>query len=184
MPQVRSLLVAFSAIAITLASGATAKAQAPEHGRVEFAILPSMNLLSWDDGDESATAFTFPTVSPGIRMTFWTRTSLTFDFGLSFGHMAMEGDNDPTALALEFGPGIDFAPKKGNWHPFASVLVGYLSIGEDEAESEAYVGGTVGVRHFVRDYAATRLQIGYRRTLGDFFEAGNLEIAAGVSFFL
>jgi hypothetical protein len=102
----------------------------------------------------------------------------------------MDNDDDATVLALESGLGADLAPSAGKWHPFVGALIGYLSIsesfgfGQDNTHSEAYVGGTLGLRHFVKDYAATRMQIGYRRTLGDYFELGNLEIAGGVSFFL
>ncbi|MEW5702798.1 MAG: hypothetical protein AB1792_11300 [Candidatus Zixiibacteriota bacterium] len=159
-----------------------AAAQVTRHGSVEFAILPSLNLASFDE--DNVTALTFPTVTPGIRMTFWSQSRMTVDFGLSFLHYSEEEWDDVSVLCLEGGPGVDLGGKGAAWRPFVNGIVGMLSISSGDSETEMYVGGQVGLRHFVKDYAATRLQIGYRRTLGDFFELSNIEIAGGVSFFL
>jgi len=158
------------------------RAQVSRQGDVEFAILPSLNLASFDE--DNVTALTFPSVTPGIRMTFWTQSPLTVDFGLSYLNFSAEDEDGVTVLCLEGGPGVDLGGNGASWRPFVNGVLGLLSISSGEAESEMYVGGQVGVRHFVKDYAATRIQVGYRKTLGDYFELGNFEVAGGVSFFL
>jgi hypothetical protein len=46
------------------------------------------------------------------------------------------------------------------------------------------IGGVIGIRNMIREYAATRVQVGYRKTRGDFLDASVIEIAVGISFFL
>jgi len=181
MPHVRSL-PALAVAAVLIAAGAPAAAQEFHHGSVEFALLESVNFASLDH--ENATVLTFPTVSPAIRMTFWTNSPATVDFGLSFVNVS-SGDNDNVSVVcLEGGVGADLGRKGDAWRPFFGGLLGYISVSEDKAESSPYLGVQFGVRNFVRDFAATRLQIGYRKTLGGDIDLGNIEIAGGVSFFL
>jgi len=182
MPRVRSLLsITLASIAVTAWVTPTA-AQELRHGSVEFALLESINFAG--SGDESATILTFPTVSPAIRMTFWTQSPLTVDFGLSFVSISGEDNDAVTILWLEGGAGADLGKPNSSWRPFVGGLFGLISVSAYDTESEPYIGAQVGLRHFVKDFAATRLQVGYRKTLGDKIDLGNLEIAGGVSFFL
>ncbi len=191
-------LIAAILVGAGLTTPATTQAQSPKRPSVEFALLSSVNFIiryntdtwtcdtlydyCWFDPDEGYTAATFPSVAPGIRITFWSISPLLIDAAMSYMRTRSDRGSITEQLMFEVGVGADLARHAGTEHPFAGVIAGAAVIDEQAAP---YVGAQLGLRHFIRDYAALRFQLGYRVTLGrDGPDLRAIEVAAGIGFFL
>jgi len=165
-----------------------ALAQERPHGSVELAVLGGLTFIM-PSGGKAVTAVSAPTgaglspSTPSLRFTIWSESRMMFDAGFTFLHLENGGRNSTLGI-IEGGIGMPLARRDATIQPFGTVVFGILSMSSGASATEAYVGGIFGARTFIRDYAATRFQIGYRRTLGDQFDLGALEVAGGVSFFL
>ena len=158
-----------------------AGAQTVNHGNVEIAVMDGIGIVSSEYDD--ATVIMTP-VPPVWRLTFWTRSALTVDFGFSF-LTASEDEDNFTILNLETGVGANLAARDAKLVPFVGALGGLLTLdGGYDSETNFYVGGQVGVKSFFRDYAAVRVQAGYRHVMLDDDDVGIIEIVGGLSFFL
>jgi hypothetical protein len=132
---------------------------------------------------ESATVLMTP-VPPVWRLSIWSPTSLTIDFGFS-GLRASEDEDSFTILNLEGGVGANLAAHDAKVVPFVGAMAGIVSLSEDDdTETKEYVGGQAGVRWFVRDYAAIRVQAAFRDILVEGDNVSVIELVGGLSFFL
>ena len=159
---------------------------------MEFAILGGLSVLSYESfygSDDSETYMTIPSgssafpLSSMLRMSFWTKSQLVVDLGFSLFNASNGGDL--SALNIEGGMGAVFGESDIKTFPFAGILLGILSLSNGDTESEGYIGFQGGFRHFFREHAAMRMQVAYRRFLGDEFRLeSSLEISAGLSLFI
>ncbi len=167
-------------------------AQRPDGGSVEFAMLGGLNVLTFESyyGDDDTESYlTIPTGSSAfplmsmLRMSVWTKSLIVFDFGFSLFNVSDGGDF--RVFNTEGGIGAAFGESDARTFPFASVLLGVLSLSNGDTDTEGYVGFQGGIRHLFREHAAVRMQIAYRSFLGDELRLkSSLEIAGGLSFLI
>lgn len=167
-------------------------AQRPEAGSVEFAMLGGLNVLTFEGyfgGDDTESYLAIPGGSSAfpltsmLRMSVWTKSLIVFDFGFSLFNVNDGGDF--TVFNTEGGIGAAFGESDAKTFPFASVLLGVLSLSNSDTDTEGYVGFQGGIRHLFRKHAAVRMQIAYRSFFGDGLNLkSSLEIAGGMSFFI
>ncbi len=167
-------------------------AQRPDGGSVEFALLGGLNVLTFEGyfgGDNTESYLTIPGGSSAfpmtsmLRMSVWTKSLIVFDFGFSLFNVSDGGDF--RVFNTEGGIGAAFGESDARTSPFASVLLGVLSLSNGDTDTEGYVGFQGGIRHFFRKHAAVRMQIAYRSFFGDELSLkSSLEIAGGLSFFI
>lgn len=166
----------------------------PEY-QFEIAIISSLSFVSerqsydyrgdwYGGGNETEEYLLIPGNSPGLRLTFRTRSPILVDAGVML--IASGTDYNSARVdrfMLELGLGVDLGRKGSRIRPFVGAIGG--GIMSDNSAFRNYVGGQGGVRFFVRDYAALRLQIGHRTTLNDERYGFKVtEIAAGIGFLL
>ena len=181
-------------VAVAVASQLSASVSVARPGdtyEVEFAILPSMSFVReirecyyepWDcEGDRSTTVLQFPGVAPAIRFTAWGSQPLLFDLGITLIDSESDRGYSDSYLMVEGGFGVDVAKRPDKLRPFAGIVGGVVSADDPLA----YLGAQGGIRYFIRDYTATRLQLGYRATIGrEPPKYRSIELACGLSFFL
>jgi hypothetical protein len=186
-----------------LTAPAASLAQSPKRPSVEFALLSSVNyviryrgyllgqyvwdgpsITFYDKGlEDHYTAVTFPSVAPGLRVTFWSRSQILIDAAMSWMRLRSEGGETNDNLMFELGVGADLARREGTEHPFVGFLTGFAVL--ENGDPVPYIGAQLGLRHFIRDYAALRVQLGYRATLNRHEDdLRSIEIACGIGFFL
>jgi hypothetical protein len=176
-------------IILAIASTPEAFAQFQRQGRVEVTVLGGFTWFVPNGGAKSEYAISVPAGSgvvaglPALRITCWPASQLSLDLGFSYLH-AGSGSDKTEILNIEGGVGGSFGQKGSRTQPFCSVLFGLLSVSANSQASESYLGGQLGVRNYIRDYAAVHLQLGYRRMLGKTFGFSTVEIAGGLGFFL
>ena len=169
------------ALACSLLPLGNVVAQTVNHGNVEFSVLNGVAFVSRDG--EDATVLMTP-VPPVWRLSFWSPSSVTIDFGLS-ALRASEDEESFSILNLEGGVGVNLAPHNSKTVPFVGGMAGLISLGEeDDTETKEYIGGQAGIRWFVRDYAAIRAQAAYRSIFVEGDNVGIVELVGGLSFFL
>lgn len=182
-------LCAVAAAALVVAESAIA--QPRDDVQFEFAIMPSINLLReerecwyepWDcDIYRSTTVIAFPGVTPAIRFTAWGERPLLLDLGLTVIETGDDRGYTDSYFMFEGGFSLDVAKRPDKLRPYAGVIAGVLPINDPLA----FLGIQGGVRFFIREYATTRLQVGYRATLAkDPPKYRSIEVAGGLSFFL
>jgi hypothetical protein len=155
--------------------------QTYDHGSLEIAMMHGLAIAG--AGGDNATVIMTP-VPPVWRLSYWTPTGLQAEFGFSLFH-ATEDDYDATVMNLEGGLGTNLAPRGSKTVPFVTGLGGLLNIGsDDDSETNFYLGGSVGVRTFFRDYVAVRFQASLRNILVDGDSVRVFEFVGGLSFFL
>lgn len=170
-----------SLLAMTVLAASSAGAQTVNHGNIEIAVMDGLGIVNSEYDD--ATVIMTP-VPPVWRVTFWSQSALTADLGFSF-LTAHEDDDDLTILNLETGLGANLAARDAKVVPFVGGLGGLLTIDDGyQSETNFYLGGQFGVRSFFRDYAAVRVQVGYRHVMLDSDDVGIIEVVGGLSFFL
>jgi hypothetical protein len=179
-------------VIIVFSSGLNTLAQRPDKGTVEFAMLGGISILDYEGpfgSNDSETYFSIPSgsstfpLSSMMRMSFWTRSQLVIDLGFSFLNISDGGDL--TAVNIEGGIGGVFGESDAKTFPFAGAILGVLSISNGDTESEGYIGFQGGFRHFFLKHAAMRMQVAYRKFLGDEFNLdSSLEVGGGLSFFI
>lgn len=167
-------------------------AQRPDGGSVEFAILGGLNVLTFESyygNDDTESYLTIPSGSSAfpmtsmLRMSVWTKSLMVFDFGFSLFNVSDGGDF--RVFNTEGGIGAAFGESDAKTFPFASVLLGVLTLSNGDADTDGYVGFQGGIRHLFRKHAAVRMQIAYRSFFGDDLSLkSSLEIAGGLSFFI
>jgi hypothetical protein len=183
-----AISVSFAIGIVAFVCADAALAQERPHGSVEVAVLGGLTLIM-PSGGTVVTAVSAPTgaglspSTPSLRFTIWSESRMMFDAGFSFLHLENSGRSSTLGI-IEGGIGMPLAKREATIQPFGTVVFGIVSMSSGASATEAYIGGVFGARTFIRDYAATRFQIGYRRTLGDQLDFGALEVAVGVSFFL
>ncbi len=186
--SLHALVVAGAIGVATIADPRMALAQNGAHGSFEISLLGGVTVLMPGEGN-SAVGVALPTgaglspIVPSLRITIWSRSRLTFDAGFSFIHLS-EGNNNAALGIIEGGLGMLLADQEAKIRPFGTILFGVVAESGGPGNTEAYIGGLFGARTFIRDYAATRFQVGYRRTLGNRLDLGSLECVGGISFFL
>ena len=174
---------------LTIASMPRAFAQFQRRGKVELMVLGGYTWFLPKGGGHGEGAVSAPVGSgvvaglPAWRVTCWPTSQLSLDLGFSYLH-AGSGDDKTEILNVEGGVGGSLGQDGSRTQPFCSALLGLLSVSNGKTASEAYLGGEIGVRSFIRDYAAVHLQLGYRHMLGNAFGFSTLEIAGGLGFFL
>lgn len=177
---------------MVLSFGPNTFAQRPTVGTVEFSILGGFSILNYEDpyGREKSETYlsfpigssTFPLASM-LRMSFWTRSQLVVDLGISL--MNISDGGDITSFNFEGGLAAAFGEAQARTFPYAGVLMGVLSISDGNSESEGYLGFQVGFRQFFRKHAAARIQVSLRKFLGDEFDLDTaFDLSGGLSFFI
>lgn len=168
-------------------------AQAPGGQTFEVGMVASLNIVSFEHLDD-ALAITAPGYAPGIRVTYWPTNMFLLDVAGSVVHVRQD-NSEVTAYMLEGGLGVDFGRKEAKVRPYAGMLLGYanlsipdinggFSTARDFEPSSTYFGAQLGVRQFIRDYAATRAFVAYRKLGSDFDNASMIELGVGLSVFL
>jgi hypothetical protein len=154
-----------------------ATAQTVNHGDVEFSVMNGLGFVS--SGGDNATVLMTP-VPPVWRISFWTQSALTADLGFS----VLIAD-DFTIINLESGMSANLAARDATLVPFIGGLAGLLNSNDgSDSSTDFYLGGQAGLRSFFRDYAAVRLQAGYRHVMLEGDDVGIIELVGGLSFFL
>ena len=180
------LLACVVAVALwAVLSPGVSVAQQVTHGNTEFSVMHGLVIASSNGIGDDATIIMTP-VPPVWRVTFWTQSPLTIETGFSL-LSASAGGNTFTILNLEGGLGANLATHNAKTVPFVGAVGGVVAISmtNEESQTDPYVGVQLGLRTFVRDYAALRVQTGFRHVFvkhgggTDLFEA-----VAGLSFFL
>lgn len=170
-----------SLLAMTVLTASTASAQTVNHGNVEITVMNGLGIVT-ANGDDATVIIT--PVPPVWRASVWTESALTLDLGFSF-LSAHEDYDDLTIINAEAGPGVNLAPRDASLVPFVGGLGGLLYADNGSSSNTSfYVGGQVGIRSFIRDYAAVRMQVGYRHVMEEGEDIGIIEIVGGLSFFL
>lgn len=193
MPLVRT--IASGIIIVTLLAG-NAVAQNRPNGSWEFAMLAGLSIYghpSFRDGEAAvgapvgASLRTVP-ISSAIRVTHWTNSPLTLEFGAGYVF------EESSVLNGEIGIGANLRHRSAKLQPFVSGVVGvwldwieeynyYIpGITYDEGTTGLYFGTAVGIKVFVRDHACWRLQTGIRKGGGR--DETVLEVLTGLGFFL
>jgi hypothetical protein len=180
---------------ICLMLSTKALAQRPDGGSVEFAVLGGLTSLSYEDSwgyEDSESYLTIPSgsssfpLSSMLRLGIWTDSPLVVELGFSF--LNVNDGDDLTVSNIEGGIGAAFGEGSTKTFPFASILIGLLSVdggGTGGTDTEGYIGFQGGMKYFFRKHAAIRMQVGYRNFLGDELNLkSSLEIAGGLSFFI
>jgi hypothetical protein len=179
-------------------TAAPVRADPPKRPSVEFALLTSVDYVVrfntgappcdtiYDycrfDPNAGYTAVTSPVVAPGLRISFWSTHPILIDLAMSWMRVRDDDHHVSEEVMFELGASADIARRRSIEHPFAGVLAGVV-VFDDQATP--YLGAQLGVKHFIRDYAALRLQLGYRTTLAkNRRDLRAIEAAAGIGFFL
>lgn len=160
---------------------------------LEIAVLPSLTYVFrsserdreyWESYDpDSYTVITVPSFAPALRVSVWSVQPVVLDFGITVLESESERGVEESQLLLETGIGMDLAKAGQRVRPFGGIIIGMMS--GDLGELGGYLGAQGGVRYFFRDYAATRVQVGFRRTISDDSpRIRAIEIACGLGFFI
>lgn len=183
----------YAALSLLLFAPADASGQRNKDYEFEIAVLPSVNFVSrsheherypWDYNDaNSYTVITVPSIAPALRVSVWSAQPVVLDFGITVLESESERGVEDSQLLLETGIGVDLAQPEQRLRPFGGILVGMMS--GDLGDLGGYLGAQGGVRYFFRDYVASRVQLGFRRTISDDNERIRaIEIAFGLGFFI
>jgi hypothetical protein len=159
----------------------------------EIAVLPSVTYVFrsfdrerdyWESNDpDSYTVIALPSFAPALRVSVWSVQPVVLDFGITVLEAESERGVEESQLMLETGIGMDLAKAGQRVRPFGGAIIGMMS--GDVGELGGYLGAQGGVRYFFRDYAATRVQVGFRRTISDDSpRIRAIEIAFGLGFFI
>lgn len=182
------VLICVAAILLA-AVPAGALAQPSDKYEVEFALLASINWIRETrpcyfggcDEQRNRSYLTVPSIAPGLRLTVWGARPVLIDFGVTVFAANEERYSDGQAL-LESGVSVDVAKRGAKFRPFGGAIIGALS---GESDATMYLGAQGGFRYMMRDYAAARAQLAYRKTVGDDPpKLRAIELACGLSFFL
>jgi hypothetical protein len=183
MVRWRWLLVCVASFWMAAQGSVVANAQGRPERSLEISTLHGFTLILPEDDDDNITAVLTP-LPPVIRMSFRTSSRITADLGFSALTLSVE-DDDFTVVNLEGGVSFLTRHEPSGTVPFIGAMVGMVSFSsEDDSESDFYVGAQAGIRHHFRDYAATRVQVGFRHLTGEEIGADFLEVVGGLSFFL
>ncbi len=185
----RVLICAAAVLIVALPAGVLA--QPGDKYEMEFALLASINWIQETrecyyencPADRDRSYLTVPNIAPGLRLTVWGARPVLIDFGITLFEEDEGSRFDPDGQALlESGISIDFAKRGKKLRPFGGAIIGAVS---GDGDAKMYLGAQGGIRYFIRDYAATRAQLAYRKTVGDDPpKLRAIELACGLSFFL
>ncbi len=178
---------------LVLAFSVPAEARPGDRYTVEFAVLPSLQGVHerfsrysyggyvYESKDEAVT----PLDNSQFRFSLWSRSAFVVDFAkLRIGDPHSDYGYSEGRDLYEVGLGYDFGRGDRRLRPFSTALAGLVII-DDVGDAETYVGVAGGIRYFVRDWAAARLQLAMRQKVTntkDAFRA--IELAVGMGFFL
>lgn len=186
----RNLPVVALAAAAAVMLPSNAAAERPRKGSVEFAILGGLSSFAYESyygNDNTDTYFALPSgsssfpLSSMLRMSVWTSSSLIADLGFSMLNISDGGSS--TVSNMEIGVGAAFGEQRADAFPFIGAVMGILMAADGNSDSEAYLGFQGGFRYFFREHAALRMQVGYRRFMGDDFSLeSSMEIVGGLGF--
>jgi len=185
MRQFRPLACIGAMAILTVLLPGKAQSQQAAHGNTEISMMHGFVLASSGGENDEAVIIMTP-VPPVWRLTFWTHSRLIIETGFSFLSVSSDGHN-VTIANFEGGVGANLASREAKSVPFASVVGGMVSMSasHEESETDPYIGAQLGVRTFMRDYAAVRFQTGFRHVFLKDGDGTNLiEVVAGLSFFL
>jgi hypothetical protein len=180
---------------IFVVAGDSVHAQPGQHYQLEIAIISSVSFVTesheydyrydYDGGSfETDTYVLIPANAPGLRFTFWTKSPVLVDAGLMLSAKGNDGFSaEIDKFMIELGLGVDLGKGEGRIRPFLGALGGGIMYSTSDFRN--YVGGQAGVRFFVKDYAAVRVQIAHRSTMGNDLPRYKVtEIAGGIGFLL
>lgn len=189
LPRITSPFALF----LLLATAPDAFAQRNEDYQFEIAVLPSVTYVfrsyeherdPWYYNDaNSYTVITVPSIAPALRVSVWSAQLVILDFGITVLESESENGVEGSQLLLETGVGVDVARSGQRVRPFGGVIIGMMS--GELGDLGGYLGAQGGVRYFFRDYVATRVQLGFRRTISeDSDRIRAIEFACGLGFFI
>jgi hypothetical protein len=172
-----------------IASPAWAVAQSASSHQFEISVMTAVTVITEDvdsyysydsDTEESETYVRVPVGAPGLRVTFWTGTPVTVEAGLKLD-LAISDDGTGENVMAEVGVGIDLRDRTQALRPYVAVLGGLLMFNDDVSRN--YLGAQAGVRYFIREYAALKIQLGHRTTMRDLgHDYRASELAFGLGF--
>ncbi|MEW5876264.1 MAG: hypothetical protein AB1752_13935 [Candidatus Zixiibacteriota bacterium] len=177
--------------------GPSCPAQTRPDGNWEFALLGGLSLYGHESVRDGETGVAVPhggdlrtiPFSSSLRVTYWTRSPITLEFGLAYLHEEHSVGN------AEAGFGVNLLERSARFQPFVSLVLGVWWDGYYrqspgplpamvvvDRDDGLHTGLTVGARYFVRDHACLRLQTGLRKA--SFRDESVLEVLTGLGFFL
>jgi len=189
----RDLLYGVAAAVMLTAIAPSAQARPGDRYTIEFAMLPTVVFMheSYLDSrrdyfeGESYNLTSTPIDVAQFRVTLWSRSAFIVDLAALVirNRDSWESSRDNNRHLYEGGISYDFGIGESRFRPFAGGLAGLIR--SNSPDLRGYLGAQAGTRFFVKDWAATRVQVVYRHTLAradEQFRA--VELSGGIGFFL
>lgn len=182
----------FVLVALLLVPQQAAVAFEREEHSLELGVLTGVTLFLSGEDEVDYTSY-LPSgsggihapITPALRLSFWGKTPLMFDFGTSYFASNVFGESF-RAMNVELGIGVR-TTYPSRVVPSASLLLGFVSWSSNGTTNDAYMGGQVGLRTFINGRTSFRTHLGYRHTLqgpDSGFEIDAIEISLGLGVFL